>query len=133
MKTKLALYAGALALVLAVVLTYQKWFRYAVMPEPDLFSAAQLAANQGNCEQAVDYYQALLKKDPRHSVALDFMADCQVRLGDVKGAISTREKLILLEPVDRYKLKLAGLYQQVGQNEKAALLLKELKSEATGK
>jgi len=79
------------------------------LPETDLFSAGQVAANHGDCPRAIILYQDLLKKDPRHSTALDFMADCQIKISDKAGAIATLERLVLLDPSPRNKDRLANL------------------------
>ena len=113
--------AGVLLLLFFGYFGYRH-FSLSAMPEPDLFSACQISANKHNYEKAVDCYRALLRKSPKHTTAMEFMAECQVQLQQVKEAIATYENLVKLDRSPRLKTRLAALYKQTGQSEKARMV-----------
>lgn len=122
MKNPKLLAAVAVLIVLGVGIPYGiKHYRLSQMTETDLFSMGQVVANRGDCGKALDYYGMLLKKDPRHTVAMDFMASCQIRLDDNKGAIATLERRNGLEPQPKPLSLLADLYDKVGDKDRATL------------
>lgn len=103
-------------------------YRLRKIPESDLFSMGQVAAAHNDCPHAVEIYQTLLSKDPRHAIAMDYMIDCQVRMKDWRHASEWSEKLIRLAPAQpAYRYRLALIYQQLGQGD----LAKQMQASAT--
>ena len=98
------------------------------IPETNLFSLGQVAASQGDYKKAVEYYTILLSKDPRHTIAWDFLIDCQEKMGDVQNAIVSSEKLIALDRSQKYVERLIRLYRQSGQEDRAKALQESLTS-----
>ena len=82
----------------------------------DLFTSGQIAANQGNCKVAIQYFEAMLKKDPRHVSAMEHISECQINLGDLTGAIDTLRKIIQIDTSPRNQARLDLLQGKVPKN-----------------
>ncbi len=124
-KTNVLKIIGVLVLALGVGAVGFRYFNKARMqriPETNLFSLGQVAASQGDFKKAVEYYQILLSKDPRHAIALEFLVDSQEKMGDLKGAIVSSERLLELERSPRYVQKMISLYRKDGQEDRAKAL-----------
>jgi tetratricopeptide (TPR) repeat protein len=118
-----AVITGATLFFLSSYYVYEK-FRISRTPESNLFSMGQVAASKGDYNKAIEYYQALLRKDPRHEIALDFLIDSQIRANDLQGAIASSETLLKMSPSQKYYQRLVELYQKVGMTDKAVALQK---------
>lgn len=127
--------AGVIALAVLALASVGGWnvFQKAQVrkiPETNLFSLGQVAASQGDFQKAVEYYTVLLSKDPKHTIAWDFLINAQEKMGDIDGAIQSSEKLVALEPQRKYVERLIRFYKAKGKEDLAKGLEESLAKDA---
>jgi len=92
-----------------------------------LFQAGGMAENDGNMEQALDYYQQAVDKDPAFLPALFRLAFLTDLTGDETKAVELYRQCLKLNPVHiNAMMNLAVLYEDAGKYEYAEALLSRI-------
>jgi tetratricopeptide (TPR) repeat protein len=88
----------------------------AVATEPNSLSTAQISQLQSQAQG----YTKVLQKEPDNQVALKGLLDARLQLGDIKGSLSSLEKIAALNPqTPDYTVLLAQTRQYLGDRDGA--------------
>ena len=85
-----------------------------------LFTLATLLSDNGEVNHAAEYYERIVKLDPKNKEALQKLAAFREGIGDYKMQVEYLEKLVEVDPRDLTALKnLARAYERIKANSKA--------------
>lgn len=100
------------------------------IPAPTSSSSVNMAETSSTQSEEIEkeeFYQEILKKDPKNIEALMVVLYGKMRRGDTKEAIKYVERLIELEPEEvEWKLLLALSYETMGRLSTAKRMFKEI-------
>jgi tetratricopeptide (TPR) repeat protein len=108
----------------------QKEFRAAIAVDPKQpnvhFGLGYLLWTKAQYDEATAQFEAELKNNPQHALAMLYLADTQMKTGNAEQAQVSLEKLVKLMPQNPMAHRdLGTLYADAGQNDAAVTELKE--------
>lgn len=85
-----------------------------------MFTLAGLLTDNGEVNHAAEYYEKIIKRDPKNKEALAKLAQFREGIGDYKMQVAYLEKIVEVNPKDLNALKnLAKAYEKIRANSKA--------------
>ena len=85
-----------------------------------MFTLAGLLTDNGEVNHAAEYYEKIIKRDPKNKEALAKLAQFREGIGDYKMQVAYLEKIVEVDPKDLNALKnLAKAYEKIRANSKA--------------
>lgn len=85
-----------------------------------MFTLAGLLTDNGEVNHAAEYYEKIIKRDPKNKEALVKLAQFREGIGDYKMQVAYLEKIVEVNPKDLNALKnLAKAYEKIRANSKA--------------
>lgn len=85
-----------------------------------MFTLAGLLTDNGEVNHAAEYYEKIIKRDPKNKEALAKLAQFREGIGDYRMQVAYLEKIVEVDPKDLKALKnLARAYERIKANAKA--------------
>lgn len=85
-----------------------------------MFTLAGLLTDNGEVNHAAEYYEKIIKRDPKNKEALAKLAQFREGIGDYRMQVTYLEKIVEVDPKDLKALKnLARAYERIKANAKA--------------
>ena len=132
--SKKSIFGILFAIVILAVLGIGYWkyqqnpYLYKAKTESNLFTLGQISASKGQHLEAINYFKDLLKKDPKHSVAIKFMLESMIQVPNMKEeTLAALDQLIALDPTKNNLEFASSVSLQLGEKDRAEGYLKQIK------